>query len=715
MIFKNWLNLAESAAIADQLKNQNKDVVKQYKNVIRGFLSARMPSKSLDLIVNFFTYLYLLEQLDINQVSSQINNDWQKYGAYISAKINQRSLFVSVFTRENLEAENVIYHRDIHLSKKNRRKGPQGKAIVDVFNKLTESNLSSMDPSFNPNAWKGWQWVSLGCGYSKEEGAAAGHCGNQGNAKGDNVVSLRDPSNKVHLTFIVNVLTGELGEAKGTDNEKPNKSYHPAIVTLLLSGYIKKYKGGGYLPENNFNIDDLDEKVKKIVEDFLSGREDFSKPENYHSIDWTDQWTQEKVDNLDIKQKIELLESIINLHSNHKVFDTYQYNHDAEKGENIIPSAKELNFDFNNLISSVTPYLKNNKKVIHFLDSLYEINNYNKISTGHELFNKIRPDLPQDSKEEHRIKDSWHIEDSTLKKLANKSVELVLSGSLRDKIELSDVLVDLGHEEDPNDWKKDWNIYQDSIDKLDKASLAEIAEKGLVKRYYDDMPNLVYRNTKESPKYFEYAVFTKDGKKATYKFNHYLIKASFRLNDKKDKYSTVGMLARKDIKDILPKMKPYLIKNGYSEYLGSNKLEDYILDSVYEHLLIKFVNTIKSKYNDRFYVKKDDVKDFVVKFMQDSTECLELLLKHQKNTVLFMIDKKLREDFEITYHKIRKNIPKIIQSDIKNIIDKTNNPKQYDYGKSKYVTAPRPDIRRHRTAPAFEGFTSWLDRRTIEN
>ena len=97
-----------------------------------------------------------------------------------------------------------------------------------------------------------------------------GHCGNAPRQHTDDVIlSLRkvvvsgsDKYHIPHLTFILNG-DGELTEMKGRANEKPAKKYHPYIIKLLLNDAIKGIKGGGYAPENNFSLHDLDENVRK--------------------------------------------------------------------------------------------------------------------------------------------------------------------------------------------------------------------------------------------------------------------------------------------------------------------------------------------------------------------------------------------------------------------------------------------------------------------
>ena len=120
-------------------------------------------------------------------------------------------------------------------------------------------------------------WVNLHKTYCPDEAAIMKHCGNSGsNNQNETVLSYRVQSSynqdlyKPSLTFILDVSDGMLGEMKGRANEKPAEKYHPYILGLIEKyDEIKGIKGGGYLPENNFQLSDLDEKydplLKKII------------------------------------------------------------------------------------------------------------------------------------------------------------------------------------------------------------------------------------------------------------------------------------------------------------------------------------------------------------------------------------------------------------------------------------------------------------------
>lgn len=107
-------------------------------------------------------------------------------------------------------------------------------------------------------------WWLLDRGGCQDEADAMGHCGNVPSQKsGDRILSFRTQIEgnywKPHLTFILDG-NGYLGEMKGRSNDKPAEKYHPYIIALLKNEkLIKGIKGGGYMPQNNFSLDDLDE------------------------------------------------------------------------------------------------------------------------------------------------------------------------------------------------------------------------------------------------------------------------------------------------------------------------------------------------------------------------------------------------------------------------------------------------------------------------
>lgn len=115
-------------------------------------------------------------------------------------------------------------------------------------------------------------WMLLPRSYCDAEGKAMGHCGNAGNPQdGDRILSYRTKEEGIkwrpHLTFVLHQ-DGFLGEMKGRNNQKPDAKYHKVIVDLLKHEIVKGIRGGGYKPENNFQIDDLPENMQdQLIEE----------------------------------------------------------------------------------------------------------------------------------------------------------------------------------------------------------------------------------------------------------------------------------------------------------------------------------------------------------------------------------------------------------------------------------------------------------------
>jgi len=148
------------------------------------------------------------------------------------------------------------------------------KAYEDEFIELSQENLIPKSGSEKVLIDFGdMAWYDLGKGSCEDEAESMGHCGNTPSEKpGDRVFSLRTKVNvggdtyfKPHLTFIFN--NGFLGEMKGRGNDKPAPRYHKHIFELLKLPIIEGIVGGGYEPENNFELDDLsDDMLKKLRE-----------------------------------------------------------------------------------------------------------------------------------------------------------------------------------------------------------------------------------------------------------------------------------------------------------------------------------------------------------------------------------------------------------------------------------------------------------------
>jgi len=259
--FMEWL-VSENATIAQQLKANPNPNISAIRDAVRGELGRYEPFKKVgrdgEVLVNFLTK----KVLDTNHpdtrgksardpswiASSVVRPAMTKWGDFIFAtwQHTKSRLNNPSYSDGQLDQDSEEWHEQIAL-KKSEMPSEEYEVFLDL-----------------QGPWKGWKWVSLGRGYCSAEAKAMGHCGNSGAREGDNILSLRDPEGKAHLTFILN--DGMLGEMKGRANSKPSSRYHPAIIELLMHPEIHSIRGGGYAPEKNFSLKDLDESQRKRIE-----------------------------------------------------------------------------------------------------------------------------------------------------------------------------------------------------------------------------------------------------------------------------------------------------------------------------------------------------------------------------------------------------------------------------------------------------------------
>ena len=113
-----------------------------------------------------------------------------------------------------------------------------------------------------------WTWFDLETNNSPEEKGAMGHCA--ADEQQYVLLSLREKHVikgntywKSHLTISFDPKSGWIGQSKGPKNIKPDKKYHSMIVKLLMDKRVKRIKGGGHNPQDNFAIADLSPKLQK--------------------------------------------------------------------------------------------------------------------------------------------------------------------------------------------------------------------------------------------------------------------------------------------------------------------------------------------------------------------------------------------------------------------------------------------------------------------
>jgi len=176
---------------------------------------------------------------------------------------------------ENQTPEQVITHFS-NLETEWRTQS-KGSVALDVTDELKNNLINQFLTLDNGR----YGWFDLRRAHCKREGQSMGHCGNSPRAdSGDTILSLRSikKENKriltiPHLTFVL-TSNGSLTESKGRGNNKPITKYHPYIVSLLLykirnEYLIRRIIGGGYKPENNFNLKDLS---KELYDKVISER-----------------------------------------------------------------------------------------------------------------------------------------------------------------------------------------------------------------------------------------------------------------------------------------------------------------------------------------------------------------------------------------------------------------------------------------------------------
>lgn len=269
MNFYELYQLIKEDTISQYLdKKTKKESFNKIANALKHQTNIIMPDlskNSQNAIVKFFIYQLIqrnkhtenfFDQLETSYAEYLFTNWLEGYVAFflIISQNNNGNLPNNILsklnnissTQRDLEVLNDEWHRALAKKRAGQQKGAPGKIIL---------NLSD-----------GYKWVNLEKGRCDVEAKSMGHCGNAGAREGDGILSLRDKNDVPHLTFIVN--NGELGEMKGRGNDKPSPKYHKHIIELLKLPIIRKVVGGGYLPENNFKLMDLDDdNLKKLLED----------------------------------------------------------------------------------------------------------------------------------------------------------------------------------------------------------------------------------------------------------------------------------------------------------------------------------------------------------------------------------------------------------------------------------------------------------------
>ena len=253
------------------LKQQTKDkeLINSYKEDVKSFLADKevnftnTPSNSDVKLISWFTKELYVQKIKPEIVEAVLSNWWENIGDWIVSNLPnnqiQSKLALKEFDYPKAVEESQKWHES--LTSQENKEGAVGRIAL---------------PLNDVPGFAGWNWVALDKKYCEKEGKVMGHCGNSAGKPTDNIFSLRDPKNIPHLTFIINY--GVLGESKGRGNSKPAKKYHPAIIKLLLSDQIEAIAGGGYMPENNFQLSDLAPEEQELIK---SKKPYILKPEQF--------------------------------------------------------------------------------------------------------------------------------------------------------------------------------------------------------------------------------------------------------------------------------------------------------------------------------------------------------------------------------------------------------------------------------------------------
>ncbi|MGH7174792.1 MAG: hypothetical protein ACREGR_00335, partial [Minisyncoccia bacterium] len=348
--------MKEAISVPAMTRNElSSDYIRTVKLAVRKALGqvGGLNQRFIEILATYFSWLYGKEMVPAEEADAKFHLDWEALGAYLTAYANDatlRSRLTSTsYDRVSIQADSARYHRQLTFKDRKYDKGPAGLVLVEVDKEIYK--LFSRHPEiilalpkgdqryWAYDLWTGWTWQSLGCGYSREEGSAAGHCGNASRKKGDNILSLRDADDKVHLTFIVN--GGALGEMKAVGNTKPASIYHPAIIALLDSPYVNKVSGGGYMEEVNFDLGDLANDQLRELAQKLMDKPEAKTAENVRPPEYLGQFTQEVVDNASAEEKKRILAETLNIFS------------DLNHNESAAPVFAHVHFDLRKLVLEV--------------------------------------------------------------------------------------------------------------------------------------------------------------------------------------------------------------------------------------------------------------------------------------------------------------------------------------------------------------------------
>ncbi len=192
-------------------------------------------------------------------------SEFNKMGHNFYVKIDNFSHYLSL---ENAEIEALVFKKQ------------SIDEILELFEEYEDNAIMAKDGGSRflddkREDWtvvlklnENWVWYDINKSFCRDEGGAMAHCGNSDGEFmiGQTIYSLRELVKekgktkwKPHLTFIYHKDSKSFGEMKGYKNNPPSKKFHEYIVPLLELPSVQVLTGGGYKPQNNFKLSDLDQ------------------------------------------------------------------------------------------------------------------------------------------------------------------------------------------------------------------------------------------------------------------------------------------------------------------------------------------------------------------------------------------------------------------------------------------------------------------------
>lgn len=274
--FREWLFVENT--VSQLLKtNPDKQAVvsaqTQVRNTLKRLAWARqIPDPQLDPAVKLFTFWIMQMQATSKASTAQPGATIKHEEMWTPDMID--NWVIRTFTRDTSDFLAALLTEQPNVARSKFNNPQYNLAMLKAdseawHEKIAQQKRKAADPGRRvdlPGMPAGYYWVSLDRPSCDKEAEAMGHCGNAGYKEGDIVWSMRDPKGIPHLTFIVN--NKILGESKGFANNKPEAKYHPHIIAFLLgedngSPIVEYVRGGGYKPEANFHIEDLEKGLRE--------------------------------------------------------------------------------------------------------------------------------------------------------------------------------------------------------------------------------------------------------------------------------------------------------------------------------------------------------------------------------------------------------------------------------------------------------------------